>query len=326
MSVGARAVLLLFSAVTWLAACGGADERTGGAGGGPAAGSGGAGGGLGATTSASTGATSSATSVSSSTGVGGSEPDFASIPWETGASVGFGVARKDGQNHLGDAVFIGYAGYAIPLDAGEAWVSALYESSLRARGVRWVYAVQGPADPSYSQFEIGNSKIAAALGTEVQASTPFVLVAAHSSGSFVAHELLGQLAGGLDPGGVTAGKIVYFDLDGGQSGLTQASVDRLRKAYFTSAFDAGTGTYSPNHGTMTALGATYASKGGYFDTDASAAGCQAGATWCLHMTLITTRPHDPTAADGVPDYSDFAGRPVQHDYVDAKAAEAGLGP
>ena len=41
-----------------------------------------------------------------------------------------------------------------------------------------------------------------------------------SSGTFVAHELLGQLQGGLDPMNVTAGKVVYFDLDGAGAGLS----------------------------------------------------------------------------------------------------------
>jgi hypothetical protein len=265
-----------------------------------------------------------ATAASSSTGAGGAiEPPFASLPWDTGPSVGFGVASKDSQNPLGSAVFVGYAGYGISLDEAEAWVTALYDASLRAHGVRWVFAVQGPADVSYAGLEIGNSKIAAALGAHVDGSTPFILVAAHSSGSFVAHELFSQLAGGLDPSGVTAGKVVYFDLDGGVSGLDATSAGRLRKAYFTSAFDASTATYSPNHASMLSGAASF---GTYFDTDANAAGCQAGAIWCLHMTLVNERPHDPAGASGPLDYTDFAGRPVHHAYVEDHAAEAGITP
>jgi hypothetical protein len=262
-------------------------------------------------------------------GAGGAmpvEPAFESIPWEQGGNVGFGVARKDSQNPLGDDVFIGYGGYAIPLDASCAWVTALYHATLRDRGVRYVYCVQGPADPGYSQLEIGNSKIVAHLLGQIGPGTKYILAAAHSSGSFVAHELLQQLAGGLDPQGLTAGKVVYFDLDGGSSGLSAPIVARLHSAYFIGARDGATGTDSPNHAVMVNAGATYAAAGGFWELDASGSGCDAGATWCVHMTLVTTQPHDPTKADGIADYSDFAGRAVAKAYIDAKAGEAGLSP
>jgi len=187
-----------------------------------------------------------------------------------------------------------------------------------------VYAVQGPADVAYAGLEIGNSKISASLGQRISDDSAFVLVAAHSSGSYVAHELFSQLAGGLDPRGVTDERVVYFDLDGGQGGLSAASVARLRRAYFVAAVDSDTGTASPNLDSMVSAGAAYADEGGYLQLDVAGSGCNAGAAWCLHMTLITTLPHDPAAASGVPDYSDFAGRPVSHAYIDAVAADAGL--
>ncbi|MFO0612601.1 MAG: hypothetical protein U0414_08445 [Polyangiaceae bacterium] len=267
------------------------------------------------TTSSSTASASTTTASSSSSGAGGSgggvePPDFDSIPWETGPDVGFGVARKDTQNPLGENVFIGDAGYLITLEASEAWVRELYREHLAALGVRWVYAVQGPNQVLYSNYEIGNSHIAAALQAEVTASTEFVAVAAHSSGAYVAHELLGQLATGLDPSGVTDQKVLYFDLDGGQSGLSQASVSRLKHAYFVSAHDSSTGTDSPNKSSMQSGAATYPADATYAELDVSGSGCNPGAVWCIHMTLITTHPHDPADASGVADYSDFVDRPV----------------
>jgi hypothetical protein len=256
----------------------------------------------------------------------GAPPSFDSIPWQTGANVGNGVAKKDTGNPLGDNVFIGYAGYNVTLAAAEAWVGALYHASLSARGVRWVYAVQGPADAGYDGLEIGNSKIAAALESEVGSSTHFILVAGHSSGSFVADELLQQLATGADPKGVTADKMVYFDLDGDQKYVSGAGIARLRKAYYVGAHDVAKGTLSPNHAVMQSLGSTYASSGGFFEYDASSAGCNAGATWCVHVSLITTRPHNPADADAIADYSDFVGRPVNHFWIDSKANAAGLQP
>lgn len=250
------------------------------------------------------------------------EPDLDALPWQTGANAGYGVAYKDTMNPRGDAVFIGYAGYGISLASAEAWVTALYKATLRDRGVRHVWAVQGPSTASYSQLEIGNSKIAAALVPIAEKTTSFILIAGHSSGSFVAHELLGQLAGGHDPNDVTKGRVVYFDLDGGGSGLDAAIVARLRRAYFVGARDGA--TWSPNATAMQSLGATFSSAGGYWEHDASASGCNSGARWCVHVTLVITRPHDPANADPATDYSDFANRPVCTTWIEAKSAEAAL--
>ena len=253
------------------------------------------------------------------------EPPVDSIPWETGTDVGYGVARKDTLNPLGENAFIAYGGYGVTLAAAEAWATELFKASLHDRGVRWIWAVQGPADVGYSGKEIGNSKIVAALLPKVSSSTKFVLAAAHSSGHYVAAELLGQLQSGLDPTDVTKGKVVYFDLDGGTSGLSAAIVDRLKRAYFVGSYDPTIDTYSPNHSAMQSGGATYASAGGYYQNDATGSGCDAGAVWCVHVTVITTKPHDPTGMDLTPDYSDFtSGRSVVHTFIDAKAAEAGL--
>ena len=254
------------------------------------------------------------------------EKDIDSIPWQTGASIGYGVASKDTENPVGDSAVIAYAGYNVSLSSAEAWVTALYRASLHDRGVRHVWAVRGPADPTYTGKEIGNSKIIAALLPKVTASTKFILVVGHSSGSFVAHELLGQLAGGLDPSGATDKRVVYFDLDGGTTGLDAAIVGRLRNAYFVGSYDGAVATYSPNAPDMRSGGATYAAAGGYYQNDASASGCNAGAQWCVHVTLVTTRPHDPTNADPLRDYSDFVGRSVAHAYLDAKGGASGLVP
>jgi len=241
-------------------------------------------------------------------------PDIDTIEWSTGTTIGFGVAFKDTQNPLGNGLFIGYGGYGAKLFESELWVTALYRATLRAGGIRWIWAVQGPADPDYTQDEIGNSKIAAAMLPLVSGS-PVIVIAAHSSGAFVAQELLEQLSSGADPNDVTKNLITYFALDGG-GGTTQAAIDRTKNTWWVSSHD-GT-TQSANYGAMTTLAATYASKGGFFDNDASGSGCNPGADWCIHDTLINTRPHDPTTLDVPDDYSDFAGRPVCTSYLDAK--------
>jgi hypothetical protein len=90
--------------------------------------------------------------------------------------------------------------------------------------------------------------------------------------------------------------------------------------------DGETNTDSPRLGAMESLGATYASAGGFWQNDASGSGCNAGAEWCVHVTLVITKPHDPAAPSPQLDYSDFSGRPVCHAWIDAKASEAGLVP
>jgi len=282
-----------------LAVLGCAEAPTSGSGGGGSGGSDGGGG---------------ASGGSAGTGGAGAPPAFDEVPWETGAEIGYGVARKDMANPLGNDVFVGYAGYGLSLEAAEAWVGALWGSDLADMGVRWVFAVQGPADVLYEGAEIGNSHVAAALLGEVD-GTSRVIVAAHSSGSYVAHELLGQLAGGLDPDGLTDDRVVYFDLDGGVAGLSKPIVDRLHAAWFVGAVDGSTGTSSPNVDTMLSGGATYAAAGGYWELDASGSGCDAGATWCLHMALVNTIPHDPSGTILAADYEDFAGHPVTRAYL-----------
>ncbi|MBM4379359.1 MAG: hypothetical protein FJ086_08670 [Deltaproteobacteria bacterium] len=243
-------------------------------------------------------------------------------PWETGPAVGFGVSRWEADNPLGANVFIGYGGYGISLAETQAWVSELYATRLRALGVRTLFAVQGPADSGYNALEIGNSKIGAYLQQSVTADTGFILVAAHSSGSFVAGEFLQQLANGADPSGALAGRLVYFNLEGGQKYVTAPALQRLRNVYHATAWNPATGQVAWNHGTMQSLGNTWASKGGFLRYDASGSGCTNGA--CLHVTLVNTRPHSASSGSGV-DYADFGGRPVHTWYLDEVRAAAGLG-
>lgn len=225
--------------------------------------------------------------------------------WLTGLDIGTGVAFKDTANPLGTTAFLAYAGYRMSLDDAQAWADALYDAWLRERGVRYVWAVRGPDDSHYENKEIGNTKIGAKLRA---LAPPAIVVAAHSSGSCVAHELFKQLAEGRDPEGVTAGKIVYFNLDGIEKGLTRESVARLRHAYFVGAVDRTTRTVSPNDNEMRRTAEQYANDGAveYVAYDASGAQCAEGGTWCLHVTLVTNAPHDRRAARAHLDYTDFA--------------------
>jgi hypothetical protein len=250
-------------------------------------------------------------------------PAFDDLPWSTGPEIGTGIAMKDTGDPEANSIFIGYAGYNVPLADAEAWVTALYDTWLRERGVRYVWAVRGPDDSHYEHHELGNTKIAARLCALAPAAT-FIMVAAHSSGSCSAHELFKQLDEGRDPEAATANKIVYFNLDGIDEGLTPARVARLKRAYFVGAVDRVTRTTSPNDADMRRLAVAYPGAGGYIAHDASHSGCAGDASWCLHVTLVTKHPHDPRAARGHLDYTDFSEGGVETAFFDEKAGEAGL--
>ena len=241
------------------------------------------------------------------------EPDFMSLPWTT---IGTGVAFKDSQNPRGEDVFIGYAGYGVSDDEARTWMTALYEASLRARGVRYVYAVRGPDTVEYTNKEIQNTHLVAHLLPEVSTSTHFIAIAGHSSGGWVACELLQQLYDqGLDAQGKTVGKTVYYDLDGVESCLDTTIVAKLRDVLFVSAHTtAGSGGFSLNAMYMMAGAMMFGHP--LLLYDATQSGCQPSASLCLHVTLVNTKPHDPTT--GTPsDYGDFTNRPVNHWYLDA---------
>jgi len=253
-------------------------------------------------------------------GSGGGSDDGAETldPSESALTAGWsvlgnGVAYKS--TGAGDAVFIGYAGYSVTLDRSAAWVDALLEARLRALHVGHVYAVRGPSDPGYDNKDIGNTKLAAHLVGGPGPDAPFVLVAAHSSGSYVANELFGQVFDGTrDPEHVLATKVVYADLDGG--GLDGHFFSSLRHVAFVWAEDTKLSQgRSANGGLMESLGEEHQHAGIRLVVDHS--GCSSGAKWCLHDLLITTRPHDPARFDLVRDYTDFVGRPVQDGWIRA---------
>jgi hypothetical protein len=230
-------------------------------------------------------------------------------------SVGAGVSCRDtGRTHA-YATFIAYGGWGVRERWARSWVDEVYRTALAHRGVRYLCAVRGPATVDYAGREIGNTALAALLRSRPRG---LVVVVAHSSGSFVAHELLADLAAQGAPGAALLARTVYFDLDGGESGLTPEIVGLLRRAYFVYADDSTTGTRSANAATMIALGTRYADKGGVLAVNAGRSGCRAGAKWCLHDALVTERPHNPDTFDLEQDYQGFLpDRPAAVAYLSA---------
>jgi hypothetical protein len=245
------------------------------------------------------------------TGDDDGKADSAGADW---TDIGLGVAYQ--RVNAGDGVVIAYGGYSAKLSYSAAWVLELVDQRLGAAGVGHVYAVQGPRDPGYDAREIGNSKLRrhlATLGTDAP-----IFVVAHSSGSYVAHELLDQ----LEAGGATdvLARIGYADLDGGGAGLTDTIAETLRKLVFVYAHDPTLSSgYSENHSSATALGEEFAPHATTFEVTVPSTGCHDGAGWCLHDVLITHRPHNPDHYDLARDYTDFVDRPITIEYIDAIA-------
>jgi len=139
------------------------------------------------------------------------------------------------------------------------------------------------------------------------------VIVAHSSGTFVAHELLEQ----LDANGNSEilSRISYANLDGGGSGLDDDIASELGKLEFVYAHDPAAG-YSENHATAKALAAAYAPKAHAFEVEVTGTGCHSGAGWCMHDVLITHEPHDHDSYDLADDYVDFANRAPTIEYLE----------
>ncbi len=179
-----------------------------------------------------------------------------------------------------------------------------------------VYAARGPSDSSYAGHEIGNGKLVAALAKQI-ASARFVIVATHSSGAFVADELFTEATPEV------RSKIVYFALDGGTHALTNSLVSEMKAVYFVDSKDSAKGE-SHNASAMRSLHSElHASR--LFTVNANGSGCSSGGTWCLHDTLITTRPHNPNMFDLADDDLQFGGaRKVVTSYIDQAVADGVL--
>lgn len=231
-------------------------------------------------------------------------------------SLGLGVAYKKVEGG-GAAVFIGYGGYSVQQDWSCKWSDALLAAKLKELGVGHIYAVKGPRDPGYAAREVANTKLGAHLVAGPGTTAPFILVAAHSSGAYVAHELLQQLTNrGADTEEVRE-KIVYANLDGSGSGFSNAIASSLKHVAFVWAEDPAKGK-SSNASTMVALGNAYGSPA--IRIDGAQSGCNRSAKWCLHDLVITTKPHNAATFDLKSDYTIFTGREVQTQWVDALAS------
>ncbi|MGE3766979.1 MAG: hypothetical protein AB7L94_32300 [Kofleriaceae bacterium] len=242
-------------------------------------------------------------------GIGGDDKMDGEATW---TDIGLGVAYQ--RVNTGNAIVIAYGGYSAKLSYSAAWVSELVDQALGAADVGHVYAVKGPQDAGYNAKEIANSKLRAHLATFDDGVSPIYIVA-HSSGAFVAHEILNQWHNkGMQS---VLARVRYANLDGGGSGLNTTLVGELDMISFVYAKDPTLARgLSQNAGAAVALGQTYRMYGGAFEVTQPNTGCNSGAGWCLHDVVITQKPHDPNTYNLALDYTDFVDRPVTTAYLD----------
>ena len=242
-----------------------------------------------------------------------------------------GVNYASAVKPTGHDVFIGFSGWTIQQEWANTWVSSLYFAKLRGMGVGHLYSVMGPKQDDYAGRELGTRSLARSLIALMRADTAckHVIVAAHSSGSFVAHALFQDLFGttGIDSGGVTIEKITYFNLDGGIGNggtavpITQEIADRLEHVYAVYAFEPELKLYSPNKAAMVELGSMFGSKSSALEIDVTGCGCSGA--WCVHQTLIVQKPHNPKTFDLELDYHGFnAEHPVTTSYLEVLTSAA----
>ncbi len=221
----------------------------------------------------------------------------------------------------GENIFIGYGGWSTKSGAVKNWVEKLYEAELSAMNVSHLFSVKGPDSPCYEEKEIADSLLGFKL-IEICSGENIknIIIAAHSSGAFVAHNLFQYLFGKteLDKNKIIKDKIIYFNLDGGiGSNDCGAPIDevvaaKLQNIYAVYAHDSVSNKYSSNYETMILLGKKFPNSE-EIKLDVSNCGCVG--KWCIHDALIIKKPYNPEKFDLVNDYGGINyERPVQADY------------
>ena len=182
------------------------------------------------------------------------EPSAPEAPAQPGwTEIGRG-AWLYGKPAPGGTLFIGYAGYGADGEGARNWAGA----AAAAKGWKTVIAVAGPDKVYYEDKEKleANTRILTELIPKLAPGR--IIIAAHSSGSFVAKEFMGLIEklGKKD----LLRKISYYDLDGGPCGPCRKYAEDSANAGFkficVSAVQPG-GPAAPNLDAMKTCGKYY---------------------------------------------------------------------
>lgn len=238
--------------------------------------------------------------------------------------IGNGVNYSFTDNKKGNDIFIAIGGWQANQEWVNKWSSELYHEKLYALGIKHIFSVKGPDDVCNKNKEINIKTVADYIKNIIYATYYIdkVIIAAHSSGSFVANELLELLYGknGIAKDSFYIDKVHYFNLDGGIGGedcgtaLSDSVVKYIAKIYAVAVYDSETEMYSSNYETMKKLSGMFGEKSELILLDVSGSGCTD--KWCLHDAVVIRKPHNPTKYDLEKDYTLFnEEHSVQTDYL-----------
>lgn len=235
----------------------------------------------------------------------------------------------DSVNMIGKNVLITCGGMGAELEWVAAWTKELYTKKLKEFNIGMVCVIKGPKDEYYDSRDIVvpelTRKFVKAYEKYKLNYTYFIV---HSSGVFPAHQMFDLLyTGSIDSNkfrgkkkpvtnydslGITKDKIIYIMLDGEPGRphgytLTKGMVDNLKKIFSVSAKDETTQTYSGMYKEAVKIKQLFPDKTVDYLLKSKDSGCNPGAIWCVHETVITTKPHNPAKYDLDQDYQKFGG-------------------
>lgn len=242
----------------------------------------------------------------------------ASLKWEKlFAGIEYSNTGEKGNN-----IFIGYGGWSTKPNEVKFWCEKLFDAELSKLGVAKIFAIKGPDSPCYEEKEIADSLLALNLiDICSREKVQNIIIAAHSSGAFVAHNLFQYLFGkaDMDVSELLKNKIIYFNLDGGIGSydcgapLDSNIAFKLNRIFAVYAYDSLSNKYSSNYETMILLGHKFTNSE---EIKIDVSGCGCVGKWCLHDALITKLPYNSEKFDLVNDYGGINDKhPVQTDYL-----------
>ncbi|WP_337866761.1 hypothetical protein [Ignavibacterium sp.] len=227
--------------------------------------------------------------------------------------IGNGVQYTLTENKIGNNILVAIGGWQAKQQWVNKWSEEMFKAKLNELGIQHIFSVKGPDEVCNKNKEINIKALADYIKNIIYATyyVDKVILVAHSSGSFVANDLLNLLYGksGIAKDSFYVNKVHYFNLDGGIGGsgcgekLEDEAINYIVKIYGVAAYDSVSGKYSSNYETMRELSEKYGDKSELIVVDATNSGCND--KWCLHDALIISKPHNPDKYDLEKDYTLF---------------------
>lgn len=253
----------------------------------------------------------------------------AQIHWvKLGKGLNYGVTNNQSGNDI--AILIG--GWQAKQEWVNKWSEGLFKAKLKELGVQHLISVKGPDEVCYKSKDIDIKTLAEFVKNIIYATyfIDKVIIIAHSSGSFVAHDLLNMMYGtnGIAKDSFYVNKAYYFNLDGGIGStdcgieIDTSAVNYINKIYAVAVYDSSSNSYSANYEAMKKLANMFNEKSELIIIKTNDSGCKD--KWCLHDVVIIDKPHNPEKYDLEKDYQIFnEGRKVQTDYLNVLLKKQG---